>query len=84
MHNNMTMPMIGGIQSRARAGPLRFVQVAKAAPPMVATIWTAPKGMLRRIVLKGLKPNELTIKGPKVVIPPLGILNQWVYWKQPF
>jgi hypothetical protein len=32
--------------------------------------------MLRRIVLKGLKPKELTIKGPKVVIPPLGILNQ--------
>jgi hypothetical protein len=25
--------------------------------------------------LKALKPNELTIKGPKVVMPPLGILD---------
>ena len=74
MHNNITIPMIGGMQRIARAGPLRFVQVAKAAPPMVATICTAPNGMLRRIVLNGLKPNEFTIKGPNVVMPPLGIL----------
>jgi hypothetical protein len=26
--------------------------------------------------LNGLKPNEFTINGPKVVIPPLGILYQ--------
>jgi hypothetical protein len=68
------MPAMGGMQSKARAGPLRFVHVAKAAPPMVATICTAPKGMLRRMVLNGLKPKELTISGPKVVMPPLGIL----------
>jgi hypothetical protein len=37
-------------------------------------ICTAPNGILRRIVSKGLNPNELTIRGPKVVIPPLGIL----------
>lgn len=70
----MTHPAIGGMQSSARAGPLRFVQVANAAPPIVATIWTAPKGMLRRMVLNLLKPKELTISGPKVVMPPLGIL----------
>jgi len=34
--------------------------------------------MLSRMVLNGLKPNEFTIKGPKVVMPPLGILVQLV------
>jgi len=48
--------------------------VAKAAAPRVAMIWTAPKGMLRRIVLNAENPKELTIRGPKVLIPPLGIL----------
>ncbi len=33
---------------------------------------------MRRIVLNGLKPNEFTINGPKVVIPPLGILAKSV------
>lgn len=70
----MIHPAIGGMQSNASAGPLRFVQVANAAPPIVAAIWTAPKGMLRRMVLNLLKPKELTISGPKVVMPPLGIL----------
>jgi len=66
---------MGGMQSKARAGPFRLVRVANAAPPIVAMICTAPNGILRRIVLKALKPNELTIKGPKVVMPPLGILD---------
>lgn len=74
--SNITHPAMGGMQSRASAGPLRLVQVANAAPPIVATIWTAPKGMLRRIVLNALKPKEFTINGPKVVMPPLGILVQ--------
>ena len=52
-----------------------MVLVANAAPPIVAMICTAPNGILRRIVLKALKPKELTIKGPKVVMPPLGILD---------
>ena len=72
--NNITVPAIGGIHSIASAGPFFFVQVANAAAPIVAMICTAPNGILRRIVLKGLNPNELTIRGPKVVIPPLGIL----------
>jgi hypothetical protein len=41
---------------------------------MVAIICTAPKGIFRRMVLKALNPNPFTIKGPKVVIPPLGML----------
>ena len=73
--SNMTQPMIGGMQRSAKAGPFFFVQVANAAPPIVAMICTAPKGMLRRIVWKLSKPKPLTINGPKVVIPPLGILR---------
>lgn len=65
---------MGGMQRRIKGGPFFFVQVAIAAPPKVAKIWTAPNGMFRRIVLKLSKPKELTIRGPKVVIPPLGIL----------
>jgi len=67
--------MIGGMQSNAKAGPFFFVQVANAAPPKVATIWTAPKGILRRMVRKLSNPNPFTIRGPKVVMPPLGILH---------
>jgi hypothetical protein len=55
-----------------------LVLVASAAPPIVAMICTAPKGMLSRIVLKLSKPKEFTIRGPKVVIPPLGILSSHV------
>ena len=36
-------------------------------------ICTAPKGMLNKIAWKLEKPKLRTIKGPKVVIPPLGI-----------
>ena len=71
----MTQPIIGGMQRSASAGPFFLVQVAKAAPPIVATICTAPNGMLRRIVWKLLNPNPFTIKGPKVVMPPEGILG---------
>ena len=74
MVNSITVPAIGGIHSIASAGPFFFVQVANAAPPIVAMICTAPNGMLRRIVSKLSNPKELTIRGPKVVIPPLGIL----------
>lgn len=72
----MTMPTIGGIQRSSKAGPFLFVHVAIAAPPNVAMIWTAPKGMLRRMVSKLPKPKELTMRGPKVVTPPLGILME--------
>lgn len=72
--NSITHPAMGGRQSKRRAGPFFLVKVANAAPPKVAQIWTKPKGMLSRIVLNLLKPNEFTIKGPKVVMPPEGIL----------
>ena len=67
-------PIIGGIHRSASAGPFFLVQVAKAAPPKVAIICTAPKGIFRRMVLKASNPNPCTINGPKVVMPPLGIL----------
>lgn len=36
--------------------------------------WTAPNGMLKRIVLNWSKPKASMIKGPNVEIPPLGRL----------
>lgn len=44
------------------------------APPRVEIIWTAPKGMLKRIVVKESKPKDWMMRGPKVEMPPLGIL----------
>lgn len=70
----MAHPIIGGMQRSAKAGPFFFVQVANAAPPKVAIICTAPKGMLSRMVSKLSKPKPLMIKGPNVEIPPLGML----------
>jgi hypothetical protein len=64
------------IQSRARADPFLLVYVAKAAPPRVAIICTTPNGMLRGIVLNASYPKDLTMRGPKIVIPPLGILDR--------
>ena len=68
------IPIMGGIQRRIRTGDFFFSFVASHAPPSVATICTVPKGMLKRIVVNELKPNDFTINGPKVDIPPLGIL----------
>jgi hypothetical protein len=70
----MTQPTIGGKQRSANVNPFFFDQVAKIAPPMVAIICTAPNGIFRRIVLKLSNPNPSIINGPKVEIPPLGIL----------
>jgi hypothetical protein len=84
MVNSMMVPAIGGIHSSARAGPFFFVQVANAAAPIVAMICTAPNGMLRRMVSKLLNPKEFTIRGPKVVMPPLGILlliRKMIRWR---
>jgi len=65
--------MMGGMQSKARMGDFARQWVAAKAPLNVATSWTAPKGMLNRMVVKLLNPNDLTINGPKVEIPPDGI-----------
>jgi hypothetical protein len=35
----------------------------------------APKGILKSIVLSWSKPKDSMIKGPNVVMPPLGILH---------
>ena len=72
--NSITHPAMGGRQRRRSAGPFFLVHVANAAPPKVAQICTNPKGIFSRIVLNLLKPNEFTIKGPKVVMPPEGML----------
>jgi hypothetical protein len=72
----MITPAIVGTQRSASVKPLRFVQVANKAPPKIEMIWTAPKGIFRRMVWKELKPKELMIKGPKVVMPPLGMLTE--------
>jgi hypothetical protein len=69
----MMMPMIGGMHSKMRTGDFFFSLVASQAPPTVATICTAPNGMLKRIVVKESKPNDLMMSGPKVEMPPLGM-----------
>lgn len=66
---------MGGRQSNAKTGPFIFQTVASQAPPIVATSWTAPKGMLKSMVSYSLRPKDLIIKGPKVVMPPLGTLK---------
>jgi hypothetical protein len=40
--------------------------------------WTAPKGILNKIVVNESNPKDCTINGPKVEIPPLGILGPGV------
>jgi len=76
MIRSMMTPAIVGTQRSASVKFLRFVHVANQAPPKIEMIWTAPKGMFRRIVWKESKPKELMIKGPKVVMPPLGMLTE--------
>jgi hypothetical protein len=44
------MPMIGGIHKRIKTGLFFLSHVASQAPPIVATIWTTPNGMLKRMV----------------------------------
>lgn len=72
--SSIMQPAIGGRHSSARTGPFIFQAVANQAPPIVAMSWTAPNGTLRRMVFRSLNPKDLTIKGPNVVMPPLGIL----------
>ena len=69
----MEIPMIGGMHRAASIGDFIFQCVAAKAPPRVAVSWTAPNGMLKRVVVKLSYPNAFTIKGPNVEMPPLGI-----------
>jgi hypothetical protein len=68
-------PAIAGMVRSTITGPFILIREAKYAPPMMAMSWTAPKGMLNKIVVNGSNPKDCTINGPNVEIPPLGILN---------
>lgn len=65
---------MGGTQRPAMTGPFLWIFVAIQEPPTVETSWTAPKGMLKRMVWKESKPKDLTMRGPKVEMPPEGML----------
>lgn len=49
---SMEQPITGGMHNKINTGPFIFHLVARNAPPSVAMIWTTPKGMLNRIVVK--------------------------------
>jgi hypothetical protein len=66
---------MGRMQRKINTGDLILSFVASQAPPSAATIWIAPKGVLKRIVVKKSNLNDLTINGPNVEMPPLGILK---------
>lgn len=57
-----------------RTGDFALRRLESQAPPRVEIIWTAPKGMLKRIVVKGSNPKDSIMRGPKVEMPPLGML----------
>lgn len=65
---------MGGIQRRMRTGDFARRRLESQAPPRVEIIWTAPKGMLKRMVVKESKPKDSIIKGPNVEMPLLGML----------
>lgn len=70
----ITEPMIAGIVRPIMIGPLILTLVAMTPLMRMAQNWTAPKGVLNKMVVNWSKPNALMMRGPKVVIPPLGIL----------
>src|SRR3569833_703512 len=67
---------MGGRHSSAMTGPFFLMYVARNAPPIVATVCTKPNGMLNRMVVKGSSTKDCTIKGPKVEMPPEGMLME--------
>ena len=70
----MMEPTIAGIVRAIMMGPLIRTRVAMIPLPRIAKNCTAPNGRLKRMVVNESNPNALIIKGPKVVIPPLGML----------
>ena len=69
------VPMVGRTATPAMTRPFRWVFVASQPDPKIAIIWITPKGMLKRMVSKLLYPKDLTIRFPKLEIPPLAILS---------
>ena len=67
-------PRIHGRAKMEITAPLLLVCVASQPPPQIAIILTTPNGILNKMVLNLWKPNDWTIKGPKVPIPPDGKL----------
>lgn len=59
----------------AITAPLLLIRVASQPPQRMAIMLTTPKGMLKRIVWNLSKPKDCTIRGPKVPIPPDGMLD---------
>jgi hypothetical protein len=55
--------------------PLDLMRVASQPPQRMAMMFTTPKGMLKRMVRNWSKPKDWTIRGPKVPIPPDGMLE---------
>jgi hypothetical protein len=72
---SIMQPAIAGIVKNTITGPFLLIHEAKKAPPMMAMSWTAPKGMLNKIVVNESNPKDCTINGPNVEMPPLGILD---------
>lgn len=66
--------MAGIIATPAMTMPFFWIRVAIQPLPIMAIIWMAPKGILNRMVVKLLYPNDWTIKLPKVEMPPLAML----------
>lgn len=67
-------PRIHGRDKMEMTIPLLLICVASQPPPRIAIILTTPNGILNRMVLNLSKPNDWTIEGPKVPIPPDGML----------
>jgi hypothetical protein len=74
----MTQPTIAGIHKPIMTGPFFLILVAIIPLPRIATNWTAPKGVLNKIVVNLSYPKAEMMRGPKVVIPPLIILQRWL------
>lgn len=72
----MMAPTLGSTLAPAITRPLRWVHVASHPVINIARIWMTPKGILNRIVVKLSNPNDLTIREPKLEMPPLAMLLQ--------
>lgn len=68
------VPMDGRMLTPAMTRPFLWKRVASQPDPMMTKTWMTPKGMLKRMASKLVYPKSLTMRLPKVEIPPLAIL----------
>jgi hypothetical protein len=73
--SRMARPATGPRQRSMRARAFMRILSESRAPPSVAISCMAPEGMLKRIVVKLSKQKDGMIRGPKVEMPPLGMLQ---------